>query len=77
MHQLKELKRLQKMNERHRRAVYALTLVKFIMREVAKGDCCAPQGGVTASAWCGVSLVSANAVLAGFYSNIDRHTAVS
>ena len=35
--QLKELKRVQKENERLRRAVSALTLGKFILNEVAKG----------------------------------------
>ena len=38
MDQLKELKRVQKENERLRRAVCALTLNKFILREVAKGN---------------------------------------
>ena len=38
MHQLKELKRVQKENERLRRAVSALTLDKFILSEVAKGN---------------------------------------
>tara|TARA_B100000676_G_C17791501_1_gene687308 strand:- start:526 stop:747 length:222 start_codon:yes stop_codon:yes gene_type:complete len=37
MDQLKELKRVQKENERLRRAVSALTLDKFILSEVAKG----------------------------------------
>ena len=37
MDQLKELKRVQKENERLRRAVSALTLGKFILSEVAKG----------------------------------------
>tara|TARA_Y100001934_G_C12043703_1_gene627310 strand:- start:538 stop:663 length:126 start_codon:yes stop_codon:yes gene_type:complete len=38
MGQLKELKRVQKENERLRRAVSALTLDKFILSEVAKGN---------------------------------------
>ena len=36
--QLKELKRLQKENERLRRAVSDLTLDKLILREAAKGN---------------------------------------
>ena len=38
MGQLKELKRVQKENERLRRAVSALTLDKFILSEVVKGN---------------------------------------
>ena len=38
MGQLKELKRVQKENERLRRVVSALTLDKFILSEVAKGN---------------------------------------
>ncbi len=37
--QLKELKRLQKENERLRRAVSDLTLDKLILAEAAKGNC--------------------------------------
>ena len=37
--QLKELKRLQKENERLRRAVSDLTLDKLILAEVARGNC--------------------------------------
>ena len=40
--QLKELKRLQKENERLRRAVSDLTLDKLILAEVARGNCQAP-----------------------------------
>ena len=36
--QLKELKRLQKENERLRRAVYDLTLDKLILSEAARGN---------------------------------------
>ena len=36
--QLKELKRLQKENERLRRAVSDLTMDKFILDEAAKGN---------------------------------------
>ena len=36
--QLKELKRLQKENERLRRAVYDLTLDKLILKEAARGN---------------------------------------
>jgi len=38
--QLKELKRLQKENERLRKAVSDLTLDKLILSEAAKGLCC-------------------------------------
>lgn len=38
MHQLKELKRLQKMNQRPFRAVSNLTLDKLILSEAAKGN---------------------------------------
>ena len=38
MHQLKELKRLQKMNQRLCRAVSSLTLDKLILSEAAKGN---------------------------------------
>ena len=38
--QLKELKRLQKENERLRRAVSDLTLDKLILKEAAKGNYC-------------------------------------
>jgi len=37
--QLKELKRLQKENERLRRAVSDLTLDKLILAEAARGNC--------------------------------------
>ena len=37
--QLKELKRLQKENERLRRAVSDLTLDKAMLEEVARGNC--------------------------------------
>jgi cell division protein FtsB len=37
--QLKELKRLQKENERLRRAVSDLTLDKLILTEAARGNC--------------------------------------
>jgi len=38
--QLKELKRLQKENERLRRAVFDLTLDKLILKEAASGNFC-------------------------------------
>ena len=63
--QLKELKRLQKENERLRRAVSDLTLDKLILGEAAKGNFSAPHGGATVSTWCGVGLVFPNAALAG------------
>ena len=37
--QLEELKRLQKVNERLRRAVSDLTLDKLILAEAARGNC--------------------------------------
>ena len=46
--ELKELKRVQKENERLCSTVSALTLGKFILSEVAKGKFDAPQGGATA-----------------------------
>ena len=45
MEQLKELKRLQKENERLRRAVSDLTLDKLILKEAVSGNVCAPRVG--------------------------------
>ena len=75
--QLKELKLLQKENERLRRAVSALTLDKLNLSEAAKGNVQALHVGATASTWCGASSVYPNALFAGIYSNIDHHTAMS
>lgn len=47
--QLKELKRLQKENERLRKAVSDLTLYKLILKEAARGNFRAPPVGVPAS----------------------------
>ncbi len=77
MAQLNELKRLQKENGRLRRAVSALTPDKLNLSEAAKGNFRALHCGATASTWCSASSVSPNAVFAGLYSNIDRHTAMS
>ena len=46
--QLKELKRLQKENERLRKAVSDLTLDKLILAEAARGNFCAPLVAVLA-----------------------------
>ena len=50
--QLKELKRLQKENERLRRAVSDLTLDKLILKEAASGNVCAPRVGGPALIMC-------------------------
>ena len=63
--QLKELKRLQKENDRLRRAVSDLTMDKFILGEAAKGNFSATHGGATVSTCCGVGLVFPNTALAG------------
>ena len=63
--QLKELKRLQKENERLRRAVSDLTLDKPILGEAAKGNFYAPRGDASVWTWCGVGLEFPNAALAG------------
>ena len=64
--QLKELKRLQKENERLRRAVSDLTLDKLILAEAAKGNFLAPHGAAAASIWCGASSKSPNVAPAWF-----------
>ena len=53
--QLKELKRLQKENERLRRAVSDLTLDKLILAEAAGGNFSAPRVVGSASIKCGAS----------------------
>ena len=63
--QLKELKRLQKENERLRRAVSDLTLDKLILGEVAKENFQAPRGDATVSTWCGVGSIFPKAAPAG------------
>ena len=47
--QLRQLKDLQKENERLRKAVADLTLDKLILSEAARGNFCAPRGAVPAS----------------------------
>ena len=49
--QLKELKRLQKENERLRRAVSDLTLDKLILTEALRGNFYAPRVAESASIW--------------------------
>ena len=54
--QLKELKRLQRENERLRRAVSDLTLDKLILTEAAKGNFRAPHVAGPALTWFGITL---------------------
>ena len=74
--QLKELKRIQKENERPRRAVSDLTLDKLILGEAAKGNFQAPRGDATLSSWCGVGSMFPKAAPAGSCSSIARRTAM-
>lgn len=54
--QVKELKRLQKENERLRKAVSDLTLDKLILKEAAKGNFQAPRVAGPVSIWFEIGL---------------------
>jgi len=69
--QLKELKRLQKENERLRRAVSDLTLDKLILREAASGNFKALRAGVPASITFVVSSKFLSVVSAVYWANTD------
>lgn len=70
--QLKELKRLQKENERLGKAASDLTLDKLILTEAAWG---APPAVVPASIWSATIRASRNVGRVGFCASIARHSA--
>ena len=70
--QLKELKRLQKENERLRRAVSDLALDKLILTEASRGNFEAPRVVVPASSACVSSLRYLSVVSVGSLANTVR-----
>ena len=70
----RELKRLQKENERLRRAVSDLTLGKLILAEAAKGNFCARRAGGGASSRCGVRSGSRSVAPAGCWASTARRS---
>ena len=75
--QLKELKRLHKENEQLRRAVSDLTLDKLILKEAARGNCCAPLVVVLVLNMCVASSKARNVELARCWGNIALHRDMS
>ncbi len=73
--QLKELKRLQKENERLRRAVTDLTRDKRILAEAARGHFYAPRVVACASSWYVTILVFRSAGHVVYLASTDRHSA--
>ncbi len=72
---LKKLKRLQKENERLRRAVSELTLDKLILKEAASGNFKAPHVDAPTSIMCAVgSRFLCNGFVA-FWASTDPHNA--
>tara|TARA_R110002049_G_scaffold1976_1_gene14450 strand:- start:645 stop:1127 length:483 start_codon:yes stop_codon:yes gene_type:complete len=71
--QLKELKRLQKENERSRRAVSDLTLDKLILKEAASGNFWAHRVGGLALTACAVGSRFLNDGFAAFWASTDQH----
>ena len=69
--QLKELKRLQKENERLRRAVSDLTLDKLILKEATRGNFWAPLVEELVSIMFEVTLNFLNVELVELWGNID------
>ncbi len=74
--QLRELKRLQKENERLRRAVSDLTLDKLILAEAAKGNFRARRGGGGASSGCAGPSGSRSGVPAGCWAGTARRSGI-
>ena len=68
---LKELKWLQKENERLRRAVSYLTLDKLILKEATSENFCAPYVGGPALTLCVVSSRFLNNGLVAFWASTD------
>ena len=75
--QMKELKRLQKENERLRRAVSDLALDRLLLKEAARGNYLAPLVARRALNTCEVSSKYPNAEPAGCWGSIVRHRGVS
>ena len=75
--QLKELKRLQKENERLRRAVSDLTLDRLILSETARGNDQAPRVVEPVSIMCAVSSGYLNGEPAVLLGSADRHGKVA
>ncbi|CUH48703.1 Transposase [Ruegeria atlantica] len=74
--QLKELRRLQKENERLRRAVSDLTLDKLILTEASKGNFQAPLVAVLASLMFAASSKFPSAVHAAYWDSTDPRKGV-
>ena len=74
--QLKELKRLQKENERPRRAVSDLTLDKLILKAAAQGNFYAPLVAAPLSIMFAASSKLPSAAPAGCWGNIDPRKGV-